>query len=99
MIEDLSKTDNTRRAIFRIRNLVSLFRQFKSANEQPLLWFLEIDSDTDNLPIDDDVRLNWNEAALVKIDDEIRQDWNYILKELPTRCNTLIEHYTSFFET
>jgi hypothetical protein len=75
----------------RINAIQIQIEQFR--HDPDLFPFVAVDSETDTLPIEPDVRTLWSSAALEKLQPEIDRAERWAREALSAQCKRLIERF------
>ena len=61
--------------------------------DEDLVAFVGVDSETDALPVDPEIRKLWSPAALAKLDEEIKNAEKWAMSVLAPHCEKLISRF------
>ena len=61
--------------------------------DEDLVAFVAVDSETDALPVDPEVRKLWSQCALENLDDEIRNAEKWAMSVLGPHCEKLVSRF------
>lgn len=75
------------------REIVSLKNKIEDSENDIFNTFILVDSDTDHIPLDEDIRKRWNQESLKELDKELDQYIFDMRKKILESCKELIRYF------